>query len=69
MPWRTVVGDVGQWAGMAAGVGGVVCELVAHADVGYAIITGAAVIYAVATKVKYYSRRTKHHDVSRFPFR
>ena len=69
MPWLSIIGEIGQWAGLVASVGGVVCELVTHADAGYIVITIAAVLYAGATKVKYYSGRAKRHDISRFPFK
>jgi hypothetical protein len=62
---RLSLGDVGQWAGLIASVGSTIYEAVVKADIGYIFISGAAVLYAVATKIKYYNKRIRHYDVKR----
>lgn len=50
------LGEVGQWAGMAASIAGLVIEIVTRADVGYIILTIGSLAWGIGTKVKYYRR-------------
>ena len=62
-------GEIGQWVGMAAAVAGLVIEIVGKADVGYAILTGGSLAWAVFTKVKYYRAGKGVRDASRHRLR
>lgn len=66
-PFR--VGEIGQWAGMAASIAGLVIEIVTKADVGYAIITSGSLLWAIATKVKYYRKRGDGDSAARHRLR
>lgn len=59
-----LLGELGQWIGMAASVAGLVIELVTKADVGYAVLTGGSLAWGVFTKVKYYHRRKEDRDAA-----
>lgn len=50
-------GELGQWIGMAASVAGLVVEIVLRADLGYALVTGGSLVWAIFTKVKYWRKR------------
>lgn len=51
------VGEVGQWAGMLASLSGLVVELTMRADIGYVMLTIGSLVWAAATKIKYYRAR------------
>ena len=51
------IGEIGQWAGMAASLGGFIVEAATGADIGFVLITAGSLIWAIATKVKYYRGR------------
>jgi drug/metabolite transporter (DMT)-like permease len=53
------IGNIGQWLGMLALVAGVVCMIVKQEALGSTIVAVASLVYAVTTKVKYYSGRRK----------
>lgn len=63
------VGEIGQWVGMAASVAGLVIELVTKADVGYAVLTGGSLFWAIFTKVKYYRATKGERDAARHRLR
>ncbi len=48
------IGEIGQWVGMAVSIAGLVYEAIAKADIGYIIMSGGSVAWAIFTKVKYY---------------
>lgn len=50
---RYDIGYLIQLLGLIGCVGGVICEVVTGAALGYIIITGGSIIFAVGTKVKY----------------
>jgi len=62
-------GELGQWVGMAAAVAGLIVEIISKADVGYAILTGGSLAWAVFTKVKYYRAGKGVRDASRHRLR
>jgi len=62
-------GELGQWVGMAAAVAGLIVEIIGKADVGYAILTGGSLAWAVFTKVKYYRAGKGIRDASRHRLR
>jgi drug/metabolite transporter (DMT)-like permease len=53
------LGNLGQWLGMLALIAGVVCMIVKHEALGSTVVAVASLVYAVTTKVKYYSGRRK----------
>ena len=61
------VGEIGQWAGMACSLAGVVIEAALGADIGFVLITVGSLAWAIATKVKYYRHHTGGHHAERFP--
>lgn len=63
------IGESGQWVGMAASIAGLALEAATGADIGYVLITCGALVWAIATKVKYYRRKMGGQHDMRFPFR
>ena len=60
------LGEVGQWAGMAASLGGLIVEAITGADIGFVLITAGSLAWAIATKIKYYrGKKRTHHDIIR----
>jgi hypothetical protein len=53
-PW-----EIGQWLGMLALVAGVVLMLVRHEPAGSCIVTVSSLLFATATKLRYYSGRRR----------
>lgn len=51
---RETIGSVGQWAAAGLSFAGIIIEVETGAPIGYIIITTGAVIFAVATKIKYW---------------
>ena len=49
-----LIGSVGQWVACCATSFGIVIELTQHAHIGWVCITAGSLIFAVATKIKYY---------------
>ena len=47
-------GEIGQWAGLAASVAGLIVEAITGADYGYIILTAGSLAWGVFTKIKYY---------------
>jgi len=62
-------GELGQWIGMAACLAGLALEIATKADVGYAVLTGGSLAWAVFTKVKYYRAGKGVRDASRHRLR
>ncbi len=54
---RRCIGSAGQWIAALFCSWGIGIELCMHADMGYVLITLGSFLFAVSTKVKYYSRR------------
>lgn len=52
--FRRTIGDIGQWLGLLACIGGIVTEIHYAADMWHYLITIGAIVWGVATKVKYY---------------
>ena len=56
--------DLGQWIGMLALIVGIALMVWDNRAPGETVIAIASLIYAIATKVKYYRKRGKKNDVS-----
>jgi len=56
--------DLGQWIGMLALIAGISLMVWDNRAPGETVIAIASLIYAVATKIKYYRKKGKHHDIS-----
>lgn len=54
MRMRTLIGNLGQWTAMVVVTFGICIELRYKANLGFVLITVGSLIFAVATKVKYY---------------
>jgi hypothetical protein len=52
MDTRYLIGTIGQWCAFFTVLGGIIIELVLHAHLGWALITGGSLIFAGATKIK-----------------
>ncbi len=52
-----VIGDIGQWTGLLAIIIGIVIQITTRANVGDTIISVSSLIYASATKIKYYGAK------------
>lgn len=63
------IGEIGQWAGMAASIAGLAIEIATKADIGYAVITSGSLLWAIATKVKYYRKRGDGDRAARYRLR
>lgn len=63
------VGEIGQWVGMAACLAGLVIEITTKADLGYAVLTGGSLAWAVFTKVKYHRTSKGVRDATRHRLR
>jgi hypothetical protein len=56
--------DIGQWIGMLALIAGITLMVWDNRAPGETIIAIASLIYAIATKIKYYRKKGAHHDIS-----
>ena len=56
--------DLGQWIGMLALIVGIALMVWDNRAPGETVIAIASLIYAIATKIKYYRKKGKHHDIS-----
>jgi len=61
------IGEIGQWLGMAASIGGFIVEIATGADIGFVLITAGSLAWAVATKLKYHRRKMGGQHGQRFP--
>ncbi|MDI6814958.1 MAG: hypothetical protein QMC90_02595, partial [Dehalococcoidales bacterium] len=50
---RRKIGVAGQWFGGLLCLAGIIIEIILRAEVGYILITSGAVIFAIATKLRY----------------
>jgi hypothetical protein len=50
-------GEIGQWLGMAVSISGLTIEIIAKADIGWALLTFGSLVWAIGTKVKYHRGR------------
>lgn len=62
-------GELGQWIGMAATIGGLIVEGLTGADIGYVLITAGSLLWSIFTKVKYYRRKMGGKHGLDFPYR
>jgi len=56
------IGNLGQWLGLIALVVAIVIMLARHTDIGSVIVAVSSLLFAVATKIKYYSARRKQRS-------
>jgi len=52
----TFVGELGQWLGVLLFMSGITVEIVYQADAGFILITCAAFLFTIATKLKHEKR-------------
>lgn len=58
------LGEIGQWIGMVATVGGLIVEAITGAGYGFVILTAGSLTWAIFTKVKYYRRKARLFDAT-----
>ncbi len=51
---KETIGVVGQWSSLFISLTGIIIEIKYGAHIGHILITTAAVLLAVSTKIKYY---------------